>query len=88
MSTQPNQRPQNLGTFKQVARHPQVDFTERSLRNWFHEGKIKGYRVAGRRQILIDLNEIIAYANRRRDYGPKAQVIELAPQPVIVSRGE
>lgn len=86
MSTQPI--PPGLGTFKLVAGHPQVDHTERSLRNWFHEGKIKGYRVAGKRQILIDLNEVIAYANRRRDYGPKAQIVELAARPIVVEQGD
>ncbi len=88
-ATQPTQlTPQDIGTFKQVASHWQVEHTERSLRNWFYEGNIKGYRVAGRRQILISLSEVLAYANRRRDYGPKAQVVELSARPVVVEKSD
>lgn len=87
-ATQPTRpTPQDLGSFKQVASHWQVEHTERSLRYWFHEGKIKGYRITGRRQILISLGEVIAYANRRRDYGPNAQVVELPARPIIVDDG-
>ena len=67
--------------------------SERTIRNYIGQGYFPAYRVRGARGILVDLDEV-EHAMRmlparsarasKQAYGPKARIVILAPQPVVI----
>lgn len=80
-----------LVTIHQFAKHMQV--AERTARNWASEGHFNLYRVPGIRGALVDLDEAEAAIRALPStvvrpgfgsYGPKARVVDLPAQAVVV----
>lgn len=65
-----------------------VDRTERTIRNWLADGKIKGYRVGRRRQVLVNLPEVQAVARQQPHRYGGAQIVELPVRPVVVDKSD
>ena len=80
-----------LISLRQAADHIGVD--PRTVRNYIGAGHFPCYRVPGVRGVLVDLDEVDAAMRRLParlvrpaygSFGPKAVVITLPAQPVVV----
>ena len=81
-----------LISLHQAATH--VGVTDRSIRNYIGRGHFPAYRVPGVRGVMLDLDEVDAAMRRLParlvrpgfgTFGPKAVIIDLPAQPVVVS---
>jgi hypothetical protein len=88
------QRPRRWGTFAHAAREQGV--SERSVRNYLAKGYFPAYRMRGIKGVLLDLDEIEAAMRKLPSrlakagvgaYGPKAVILEIPPQVIIVNDG-
>ncbi len=74
--------PIRLVSFIDAGKH--VDRSERVIRNWLAEGKLHGYRVGPARQVLVDLDEVEAVAQRLPHRYGGAAIIQLPARPEVV----
>jgi hypothetical protein len=86
------QRQRRLGSFAQAGAEHHV--SERTMRNYLGKGYFKAYRMRGISGVLLDLDEVDAALKKlpKRlakaglgSYGPKAEIVDLPPQAVIVN---
>ncbi|WP_444662810.1 hypothetical protein ACT17Q_12690 [Cellulomonas sp. CW35] len=83
--------PRRLVSTAAAARHYAV--SDRTIRNYIGRGYVTGYRVQGKRGVLIDLDEsdrVMAQMPgsraraSKKAYGPNARIVVIS-QPVVVS---
>jgi len=83
-----------LVTLSEAATH--LGVSDRTVRNYIGEGYFAVYKRPGQRSYLVDLAEVDAWVAtdppsvylRKDRFGPKAKIIELRPQAVVVPKAE
>lgn len=87
--------PRRLATIQQTANHLRV--SDRSIRNYISRGLFPAYRVPRVRGVLLDLDEVDQVMRRvpskiarpgYGSFGPKAKIIDLPAQAVVVERAD